>query len=161
MNRSAEVDEFAEQMAATLASAGFPRMAARVMMALMVTESGRLTADELMDRLGVSAAAVSGAVRFLQSLTIIRRRTIPGTRRHQYELPEHPWYDAASAQGPLYTQLIGLSEKGLTAMPDGSNVAHRTSEMVDYFRFLRERMPQLGEEWRASREQGQGTASTA
>ena len=161
MNRSAEVGEFAEQMAATLASAGFPRMAARVMMALMVTESGRLTAEELMERLGVSAAAVSGAVRFLQSLTIIRRLTIPGTRRHQYELPDHPWYDAANSQGPLYTQLIGLSEKGLTAMPEGSNVARRTSEMVDYFRFLRERMPQLGEEWRASREKRQSTASTA
>lgn len=152
MNESAGVEEFAEQMAATLAAAGFPRMAARVMMALMVTESGRLTAEELMERLGVSAAAVSGAVRFLQSISIVRRLTVPGTRRHQYELPSHPWYDAANSQGPLYTQLIGLAETGLAAMPEGSNVAERTAEMVDYFRFLRERMPKLGEEWRASRE---------
>ncbi len=145
------VDEFAEQLAATLAAAGFPRMAARILMALMVTESGRATAEELMHRLGVSAAAVSGAVRFLQGMAIVRRRTLPGTRRHQYELAEHPWYDATGSQGPLYAQIIAISERGLAAMPEGSAIAARTAEMVDYFAFVRERLPQLTKEWMASR----------
>ncbi len=83
MSQSAAVNEFAEQMAATLASAGFPRMSARVLLALMTTESGRATSEELMQRLGVSAAAVSGAVRFLQRLAIVRRLTVPGARRQQ------------------------------------------------------------------------------
>jgi DNA-binding transcriptional regulator GbsR (MarR family) len=151
MNDSAAVSEFAEQLAATLAAAGFPRMSGRVMMALMTTESGTATAEELMERLGVSAAAVSGAVRFLQSLALIRRRTIPGTRRHQYELPDHPWYDATASQSPIYSQLADLSEKGLSAMPPDSKMAERTEEMMEYFRFLRERLPQLGAEFRAGR----------
>ncbi|MES2170340.1 MAG: MarR family transcriptional regulator [Actinomycetota bacterium] len=145
------VDEYAEQLAATLAAAGFPRMSARVMMALMVTESGKATAEELMERLGVSAAAISGAVRFLQGMAIVRRHSIPGTRRHQYELADHPWYDATSSQGGLYTRLIGLSERGLAAMPEGSAIAARTAEMVDYFTFVRERLPQLSAEWLANR----------
>jgi len=156
MNDAAPIDpavtEFSEQLAATLAAAGFPRMAARVLMALMVTESGRATAEELTARLGVSAAAVSGAVRFLQSMAIVRRHSIAGTRRHQYELGDHPWYDATSSQGALYTQLIGLSEKGLAAMPEGSAMAARTAEMVDYFRFVRERIPQLSAEWLEARQ---------
>ena len=151
MTRPSGVEEFAEQMAATLAAAGFPRMAARVMMALMTTESGRATAEELMQQLGASAAAVSGAVRYLQTLSIIRRLSIPGTRRHRYELPDHAWYDATSAQGQLYTHLIELAERGLAAMPAGSRTAERTEEMADYFRFMRERLPRLLEEWKASR----------
>jgi hypothetical protein len=145
------VDEYAEQFAATLAAAGFPRMAARVLMALMVTESGKATTEELMERLGVSAAAISGAVRFLQGLAIVRRLGVQGSRRHQYELADHPWYDATGSQGSLYTQLIGLGERGLAAMPERSAIASRTAEMIDYFAFIRERLPQLTAEWAASR----------
>ncbi|HEY8912411.1 MarR family transcriptional regulator [Lacisediminihabitans sp.] len=148
---SDEVEEFAEQMAATLAAAGFPRMAARVMMAIMTAESGRATAEELSQQLGASAAAISGATRYLQSMAIIRRLSIPGTRRHRYELPDHAWYDATSSQGQLYTHLIDLAERGLTAMQPDSKTAQRTAEMADYFRFMRERLPLLLEEWKATR----------
>jgi DNA-binding transcriptional regulator GbsR (MarR family) len=146
-----QVEEFAEQMAATLAAAGFPRMAARVMMALMTAESGRATAEELSHQLGASAAAISGATRYLQSMAIIRRLSIPGTRKHRYELPDHAWYDATSSQGQLYTHLIDLAERGLATMPPDSKTAQRTAEMVDYFRFMRERLPLLLEEWKATR----------
>ena len=148
---SDEVEEFAEQMAATLAAAGFPRMSARVMMAIMTAESGRATAEELSQQLGASAAAISGATRYLQSMAIIRRLSIPGTRRHRYELPDHAWYDATSSQGQLYTHLIDLAERGLTAMQPDSKTAQRTAEMADYFRFMRERLPLLLEEWKATR----------
>ncbi|QNE45540.1 MarR family transcriptional regulator [Glaciihabitans sp. INWT7] len=151
MSSGPGIDEFAEQTAATLAAAGFPRMAARVMMMLMTEESGSATADELAERLGASAAAISGAVRYLQSLSIIRRHTVPGTRRHRYELPEHVWYATSSSQTPLYTHLIALAEKGAAALPPESKARDRAVEMADYFRFMRERLPQLLEEWQATR----------
>ena len=46
-----------------LAEAGIARMPARVFAALLVTESGSLTAAELARQLHVSPAAVSGAAR--------------------------------------------------------------------------------------------------
>ena len=151
MNGTDPIDEFAEQTAATLAAAGFPRMAARVMMILMVEESASATAEELGERLGASAAAISGAVRYLQSLSIIRRHTIPGTRRHRYELPDHFWYAISSPQTPLYTNLIGLTDKGAAAMPEHSRARDRVTEMRDYFLFMRERLPELLEDWKATR----------
>jgi len=151
MNATDPIDEFAEQTAATLAAAGFPRMAARVMMILMTEESGSATAEELAERLGASAAAISGAVRYLQTLSIIRRLTIPGTRRHRYELPDHFWYATSSSQTPLYTHLIALSEKGAAAMPEHSRARDRVTEMRDYFVFMRERLPALLDEWKATR----------
>ncbi|MDQ6739943.1 MAG: MarR family transcriptional regulator, partial [Actinomycetota bacterium] len=70
-----------EQSAAVLASAGFPKMPARVLMSLMVSDDGALTASELAQRLEVSAAGISGAVRYLQTIGIIRRVAQSGSRR--------------------------------------------------------------------------------
>ena len=66
------VADFVEQTASALTAAGFPRMPARVLMALMVAETRGLTAQELGDRLGVSAAGISGAVRYLQNVGRMR-----------------------------------------------------------------------------------------
>ena len=46
--------DFVEQTAAAMAAAGFPRMPARVLMALIAAESTGLTAKELSDELGAS-----------------------------------------------------------------------------------------------------------
>ena len=42
---------------------GFPRMPSRVLITLMAADEEALTAAELAGRLGVSPAAISGAVR--------------------------------------------------------------------------------------------------
>ena len=156
------VEEFAEQTAATLTAAGFPRMPARVLLALMTTESGSLTAEELAARLGASPAAISGAVRYLQQVSILRRYTEAGSRRHRYELPDNVWYATSNSQGPLYAHLVGLAEKGVATMPQGSAMQERIEEMADYFRFMRDRMPVLMDEWKASRVSSQnGVADSA
>jgi len=71
------LNDYAERTAALLHRTGFPRMPARVLMALTVAESG-LTAAELAERRDVSAAAISGAVRYLQTLAMIHRFPNPG-----------------------------------------------------------------------------------
>ena len=48
-----------------LAHDGFPRMSARVFAAILISADGRLNAAELANVLGVSPAAISGAVRHL------------------------------------------------------------------------------------------------
>ncbi|MGB4138065.1 MAG: helix-turn-helix domain-containing protein, partial [Microbacterium sp.] len=52
----------AEDAAAIMTAAGFPRMPARIFMALVAAPAEGYTAAELGERLGVSAAAVSGGV---------------------------------------------------------------------------------------------------
>ena len=59
------VRQFVEHLSMTLADQGFPRMPARVLLTLMSADEEALTAAEIGQRLGVSPAAVSGAVRFL------------------------------------------------------------------------------------------------
>ena len=73
--------DYIERFAAVLVVAGFPPMPARVFVALLVTDSGHLTAAELAALLQISPAAVSGAVRYLIQLGLVHKERVPGCRR--------------------------------------------------------------------------------
>lgn len=140
-----------EQSAALLTGAGFARMPARVLMTLLVAETG-LTAVELGETLGASAAAISGAVRYLQNLGLIRRVSSPGSRRDRYEMPDDAWYSTMTKNSPLYGALGALAETAAGAMDDPtSRAARRVSEMARFYRYLEDRMPLIIEEWEAQR----------
>jgi DNA-binding transcriptional regulator GbsR (MarR family) len=148
-----ELDDFAERTAAMLIAAGLQRMPARVLMALMTSENAGLSSQELQERLGVSAAAVSGAVRYLQGLGIVRRRAQSGSRRDLYELPDGAWYTASMQTDSVYQSLAVLAEGAMGAIEDqDSPRGTRIREMADYFRFMQRRMPELLEEWQAIRD---------
>jgi hypothetical protein len=135
-----------------LAARGFPPMPARVIMALTASDEGRLTAAELATRLSASPAAISGAVRYLLAIGMIRRGAVPGSRRHVYALPEgSAWYSVTLTRPGLYAHVVEVLERGLPAFPRRSPARARIEEMADFFRFVDERMPVLLEEWRATR----------
>ena len=84
---------YIERFAAVLVAAGFPPMPARVFVALLVTDSGRLSAAELAAMLRISPAAVSGAVRYLIQLGLVHKERVPGSRRDYYRMPGNMWDD--------------------------------------------------------------------
>lgn len=143
----------AEQTAAVLVAAGFPKMPARAFMALLVSDEGALTAAELQEELGASAAAVSGAVRYLQTVGFAHRVAVAGSRRDRYELPPYVGFSAVTSAGPTYLRLADLSDAAGEAASDaGSPAADRLHEMADFYRFVADRIPGLVEEWVAMRE---------
>ena len=144
--------DYAERTAGILTAAGFPRMPARVLMALMVAKTDGLTAAELADALGVSAAGVSGAVQYLTTVAMIHRVPQPGTRRAVYRLPDDSWYAATMNSNPTYEMISTLSRAALesTGGPDDP-ASVRISEWMDLLDFLRRRMPELLIEWKAGR----------
>jgi DNA-binding transcriptional regulator GbsR (MarR family) len=143
--------EPAEQAAAMLTAAGMPRMPARVMMALVGSPDEGYTAAELADRLGVSAAAVSGAVRYLQSIHIIQRLPNRGDRRDRYDIRDDGWNVVLTANMPLYERLANLIEQVAEENANAPLSVRRAKDMSDFFRFLARRMPQLLDEWDAER----------
>lgn len=144
--------EMMEHSAAVLTAAGFPKMPARVLMALTVTESAGLTAAELAERLEVSPAAISGAVRYLQTLGIVRRLSQTGSRRDRYQIPSD-WYSLMVRNSPVYGTLADQAESGLAAVGDPDSPAtERLRDMAGFYRFLQGRLPELIEEWEAVRD---------
>ncbi|MFF2050738.1 GbsR/MarR family transcriptional regulator [Leifsonia sp. NPDC058194] len=140
-----------EHSAAILTAAGFPKMPARVLMALTVTEQAGLTAAELAETLSASAAAISGAVRYLQTLGIIRRVSQSTSRRDRYELPAD-WYSLMVRNSPIYAALADQADLGLAAVRDPESPAtERLRDMAGFYRFLQGRLPELIGEWEGVR----------
>jgi DNA-binding transcriptional regulator GbsR (MarR family) len=142
----------AEQAAAMLAAAGMPRMPARVLMALVGSPDEGYTAAELADRLGVSAAAVSGAVRYLTSLQMIHRVFRPGDRVARYDIIEDGWQPMVVSNAPLYGRLADAIDAIADENAAAEHSVARARDMAGFMRFLETRMPQLVEEWEALKE---------
>lgn len=148
--------EAAEDAAAMIADVGFPRMPGRVLMALIAAPEEGYSAAELAERLGVSAAAVSGAVRYLQTIQVVRRVSRPERRRDRYVILQDTWYGLMTNNGPIYERLASHIE----AIGGAHDIDHaardRADEMAEFFRFMARRMPQLIDEWEALRAERRG-----
>lgn len=86
--------DFVERFAGVMTESGMQRMPARVFAALLATDSGRLTAAELAERLEVSPAAVSGAIGYLSQVHLVVREREPGSRRDRYRVLDDVWQEA-------------------------------------------------------------------
>lgn len=84
-----EVEEGAVEMAIGM---GLPRMMARVLIGLWLSEDGRLTSAELARGLKVSPASISMAVGYLTQQGLIRRERDPQRRRDIYVVDDDAWY---------------------------------------------------------------------
>jgi DNA-binding transcriptional ArsR family regulator len=146
------VHRFVEHMALTMARFGFPRMPGRVLFTLLTAEEEGLTAGEIGKRLGVSPAAISGAVRYLMQVGLIIREPVRGSRRDRYRAPDNPWYEATVGRGHVYQEIADLASTGVDALGGPGTVSGaRVAEMVDFFRFMQAEMADIYDHWRSSR----------
>lgn len=126
-------------------------MPAAALVAVLTSPESRLTAAELAGALDVSPAAVSGAVRYLQTVGMMRRqRAAAGDRRFVYKLPEHAWYAASVNNQALYERLASVAETTAASLEE-SAARERVLDMAGFFRFIQRRIPELLEEWNAQR----------
>lgn len=155
--------EAAEQAAAMITAAGMPRMPARVLMALVAAPEGGYTAAELAERLEVSPAAVSGAVRYLQDAHFARRLPQAGHRRDRYDLVADSFHSVVIGNLPVYLRMADYVER-IAAEAHTPAAAERSTQMAGFLRFMAERMPQLVDEWIAQRDGNRtdpGTSTSA
>jgi hypothetical protein len=147
----AAIAQFVERFSSVLIEAGWPRMAARVFVVLVASESGRLTAAEIAQRLRISPAAVSGAVRLLIQLDLISRVSEPGSRRDYYVLEEDVWYHVIQRRIQVMTRWGDHLGFGRDAVGRNSEAGARLSDMMAFFHFMRDQLPELMERWREQR----------
>jgi DNA-binding transcriptional regulator GbsR (MarR family) len=146
------VRQFIEHIAMTFDGLGFPRMAGRVLFVIMCAEEEALTAAEIADRLGVSPAAVSGAVRYLIQLQMLRREPVPGSRRDRYRIAGDAWYEVSAVKAAAYKIFAEITDEGVEALggPD-TRAGARVAQMRDFYEFLYDEIPVLLEKWQASK----------
>ncbi|MGH3951487.1 MAG: GbsR/MarR family transcriptional regulator [Pseudonocardiaceae bacterium] len=143
-----EVLHFIENFAIVLTDMGFQRMAARVFAALMVTDSGRMTAGELAATLSVSPAAVSGAVRYLDQVGLVAKERIPGDRRDSYRVYDDMWYASFLKRDRLMMMWRDQAKQGMDIVGADTPAGKRLAEMRDFFEFMVAEIPAMFERWR-------------
>jgi DNA-binding transcriptional regulator GbsR (MarR family) len=145
--RRRDVAQFVERFADVLVEAGIPRMPARVFVALLVTDSGRLTAAELGERLTVSPAGVSGAVRYLIQLDLVTRERDPGSRRDHYRLRDDVWYEASVRREATLERWRERLQEGLVALGPATPAGRRIAESLAFTVFVEQELPALLGRW--------------
>jgi DNA-binding transcriptional regulator GbsR (MarR family) len=142
------VGRFVEDLASALTEMGVPRMPARVFAALLTTDAGRLTAAEVAASLQVSPAAVSGAVRYLTQIGMVRRESEPGTRRHYYRAPNNVWDEVITIRDRLMARWTGVLREGVDVLGAHTPAGERVAESVRFFEFVSSELPSVIGRWR-------------
>jgi DNA-binding transcriptional regulator GbsR (MarR family) len=142
------VPRYIERFASVMTEAGIPRMPARVFAALMVTDSGRLSAADLADLLQVSAAAVSGAVRYLMQVNLVSRQHVRGSRRDYYVVHDDVWQEAVINRERLLVRWIESAREGVDVLGADTPAGARMARTVAFYEFLHKEMPALMDRWR-------------
>ncbi|MFJ3231572.1 GbsR/MarR family transcriptional regulator [Streptomyces sp. NPDC086787] len=158
MTKDAEaVSKFVESFAAQLVEAGMQRMPARIFAALLSSDEGALTSAELGERLQVSPAAVSGAVRYLAQQHMVSREREPGSRRERYRVDSNQWYEALTSREAVIKRWERALRDGVTSLGPTTPAGRRLSETLAFFEFVDEEIAAMMERWRVHREKTFGT----
>lgn len=150
------IGRFIEQFAGILNQSGVPRMPARVFTALLAADEAQLSAGEIGAVLGVSPAAVSGAVRYLLQLGLVTSAGEPGSRRLSYSVPDNVWERLITARNSVMSQWGETMREGVALLGATSPAGLRLTENARFFDFVTAELPGVLARWGQYRDAGAG-----
>lgn len=140
------VRDFEEQFTALMIQTGLPRMVSRVLGCLYATDTGSATAAELVQRLQVSPASVSLAIRYLAEQELIRRE--PRGRREQYAIDDDVWFRAMLASAKANAVLAEAARRGANTFGATTPAGARLDDMGQFLEHVGEDLVKAAHHWR-------------
>ncbi|MFJ5552087.1 helix-turn-helix domain-containing protein [Streptomyces sp. NPDC093225] len=144
---AAEVRAYEEVFTTVLMASGVPKMMARVLACLCTTDSGSLTASELVQRLQVSPASISKAVAFLEEQGLVRRER-DERRRDRYVVDDDIWYRSMMASARSTAQLVETARQGAGVLGHGTPAGTRFENIARFLDFVSESIVRAAEQAR-------------
>jgi hypothetical protein len=146
--RDAEaVREYEEMFTTLLMQQGVPKMMSRVLTCLYTTDAGSLTASELAQRLQVSPASISKAVRFLESQDLIRRER-DERRRERYVVDDDVFYQSMIASARTAAQLAETAREGVGILGPDTPAGDRLENIARFLDFVGDSIARAAEQAR-------------
>ncbi|MER7565929.1 helix-turn-helix domain-containing protein [Streptomyces sp. NPDC097941] len=141
------VREYEETFTTVLMQSGAPKMMSRVLACLCTSDSGSLTAAELVQRLQVSPASISKAISYLEGQGLVRRER-DDRRRERYVVDDDVWYQSmiASARGTL--QVAEVARQGVGVLVPGTPAAARLENIARFLDFVSESLTRAADQAR-------------
>lgn len=141
------VREYEEMFTTALMSSGLPKMMSRVLVCLYTTDTGSLTASDLVQRLQVSPASVSKAITYLESLDLIRRER-DERRRERYVVDDDLWYRSMIRSARDNARLAETARQGVGVLGRDTPAAVRLENIARYLDFVGESIIRAAEQAR-------------
>ncbi|MGW2018427.1 helix-turn-helix domain-containing protein [Streptomyces sp. NPDC001927] len=146
--RDAEaVREYEEQFTTLLMRQGLPKMTSAVLTCLFTTDSGSLTAAELVQRLQVSPASISKAITFLESQGLVRRER-DERRRERYFADADVWYQSMMASARSNIEFAETAREGVRVLGPDTPAAARLENIARFVDFVAESITRAAEQAR-------------
>lgn len=153
MQSSPRIPAFIDRFTSVMVAAGIPAMPARVLAALHVADSGRMSSAELTELLQISPAAVSGAVRYLTGLGLVHKERVPGSRRDYYRMPPDVWHEVMRLQTQVLARWTSLLKEGADVVGADTPAGARMADYAAFFDFMLGEFPAVMARWDARAEQ--------
>jgi DNA-binding transcriptional regulator GbsR (MarR family) len=141
------VRAYEETFTTVLIQSGTPKMMARVMSCLTLTDTGSLTAAELVRRLQVSPASISKAVAFLESQGMVRRER-DERRRERYVVDNDIMYQSMMASARSTAHMVDIARQGVGVLGSGTPAATRLENIARFLDFVSESIARAAEQAR-------------
>ena len=141
------VREYEEVFTTVIMQSGLPKMMSRVLVCLYTTDSGSLTASELVQHLGVSPASISKAITFLESLDLVRRER-DERRRERYVVDDDVWYQSMMRSARSNAQLAETAREGIGILGPDTLAATRLENIARFLDFVGESITSAAEQAR-------------
>ncbi|MFC9998409.1 helix-turn-helix domain-containing protein [Nocardia sp. NPDC127526] len=141
------VQDFTESYIELLVGSGLPQMMARVMACLLVTDSGALTAADLVERLRISPASVSHAVTYLEQQGMVTRERPPGERRERYVIDDRIWFRSTVAARQMNDILATASQRGAEILGPATPAGARFASTAEFVELVSEYLGKALDEW--------------
>src|SRR5207248_10824837 len=117
---------------------GYPRTAGRALALLLISDIESTTQAELAERLQVSHASVSPALRFLVETGMVDRVSVPGMRSGRFKLRDQAWSTFAHSISLTLNIYVDLFERGIRIpgpqLSPGRNQLRRLTEIFRAYR---------------------------
>nr|WP_281170360.1 helix-turn-helix domain-containing protein [Amycolatopsis nigrescens] len=121
-------------------------MMARVLACLFTSDTGSVTAPELVARLRVSPASISKAVGWLEQRGLIGRER--DGRQQRYLIEDHIGYQAWQTSLQSMALWVEFTSQGAELFGDSAPAGARMRATSRFFRHLVQDMNQAAEHWR-------------
>jgi DNA-binding transcriptional regulator GbsR (MarR family) len=127
---------------------GLQQMAARVLAALLTTDSGSLTSAELVQRLHVSPASITKAVGYLEAMEIVRRERDPRRRAERYVIDDDAWFQAIMASARIDARIAVASLHSAQALDPTTPAGARLENLGRFLHHISDDLARSAEHWR-------------
>jgi hypothetical protein len=143
-------DRFVEEIGLVFDSMHLPRMAGRVLGAILLGPADGSTAADLAERLGASKGSISNMTQLLIHYRFVDRTVRTGERRDRFVIKSGAWARMMLWRLELLQRLQELAGDGLELLgPDGN--PEPLQEVRDMYAFLERELPKLFDRWEQER----------